>query len=263
MDFKISFSDGFAFFGLAAAIVLVVLDKAGKLKGPLLLVLLAIAILMVVPVAVGNSWVLSPSSGQIRFARGALCVFVLVVIYFALAIWVSSGTASETAEIQPSSGELQARIFPYFPDRLVHLNEKVLARIIWELHLGEVARRPRMSGRIYLMKRSDFPEDADARLKRRPTPAMQKHLIETWKSEYADILKSNTIPEGPPIYASASGQVIAEGPVITQPDVDALATGDQMMFIIGTARFFDSAGEHEAHMCAWLQGAARLFSGKV
>jgi hypothetical protein len=110
MDLKIGFSDGLALVGIAATILLVVFDKAGKLKGgPLLLFLLGIAILMVVPLAIGNSWVLDVPSVSLKFSRAALCVCVLGVIYSLLAIWISSSEAqieSQKAEPQTTAQQL-------------------------------------------------------------------------------------------------------------------------------------------------------------
>jgi len=54
---ELNFDRVLAITGIVAAIVLVVLDKAGKLKGPFLLALLGVAALMTLPLALGNSWV--------------------------------------------------------------------------------------------------------------------------------------------------------------------------------------------------------------
>lgn len=103
MDFKVSFTDGFAFFGLAATIVLVVLDKAGKLKGPLLLFLLALAILTVVPIAIGNPWVHSPTSSAARFSRRVICLSILGVLYGLLAMWVSESKGELETEAESTN----------------------------------------------------------------------------------------------------------------------------------------------------------------
>lgn len=102
---KLSFSDNLAIGGIAFTILLVVLDKAGKLKGPLLLILLAIAALMLLPLAWGNSWV-SEATGIGKLSRALFTFFLLGLIYSGIAIWISTGeestahgpTASEIAD---------------------------------------------------------------------------------------------------------------------------------------------------------------------
>ena len=88
---KIDLPLGLAFGGLAATILLVVLDKAGKLKGPLLLWLLAGAMVCLLPVAIGSSWVADAPTTAVRYLRSALGVFVVGSIYFFLASWIAAG----------------------------------------------------------------------------------------------------------------------------------------------------------------------------
>jgi len=87
---KISFSDGLAVAGIVSGIILVALDKAGKLKGPLPVVLLAVAALMTLPLAIGNPWVAEAASGALRLSRGMLLVFAVGLIYSALLMWIST-----------------------------------------------------------------------------------------------------------------------------------------------------------------------------
>src|ERR1700693_4639214 len=89
--FKISFSDGLGIVGIVLSIVLVALDKAGKLKGPVPIVLLAIAAAMTLPLAVGNSWVSGAGSTMLRSARGMLMVFGVGMGFSCLLIWISTG----------------------------------------------------------------------------------------------------------------------------------------------------------------------------
>lgn len=77
-----------AILGIVFGIVLVVLDKAGKLKGQVLYLLLGIAVAMLLPLALGNSWV-AHSSGMRRFSKGMLMVCLVRGIYAILAIWIS------------------------------------------------------------------------------------------------------------------------------------------------------------------------------
>jgi hypothetical protein len=85
---KISFSDGLAIAGIAIAIFLLVLDKADKLRGPTLFILLAVTALMILPVALGNSWVQDAPTRGLAFGRGMLIVLLECVAYSGITIWM-------------------------------------------------------------------------------------------------------------------------------------------------------------------------------
>jgi hypothetical protein len=93
---KISFSDGLALAGTIVAILLLVLDKAGKLKpGPMLFLLLAIAFLMTLPLAIGNAWVADEALGTItKFTRGLFFVCLSATGFSLIAVWI--GTPERT-----------------------------------------------------------------------------------------------------------------------------------------------------------------------
>jgi hypothetical protein len=91
--FKLDFPDICFFAGTALTIVLVVLDKAGKLKGPILLVLLAVSAAMMLPIAIGNGWVLNAGTGMLKFSRVLLIISTVCAGYSVLAIWISTGDA--------------------------------------------------------------------------------------------------------------------------------------------------------------------------
>jgi hypothetical protein len=98
--FKLALGDYLGIAGIVLTLVLIVLDKAGKLKGPILLVLLGVAAIMTLPLVLGNSWVGDAPSGMLKFTRGALLCFVVGVVYSVIAIWVSP---SPLAESTPAS----------------------------------------------------------------------------------------------------------------------------------------------------------------
>jgi hypothetical protein len=100
---KLDFTTGLAVFGFILAIILVVLDKAGKLKGPMLLVLLGVAAVMALPLAIGNSWVIGAANGMMRFSRGALLVFSMGTLYSLFAIWISPDLGNTPAISIPQS----------------------------------------------------------------------------------------------------------------------------------------------------------------
>jgi hypothetical protein len=87
--FRIGLGDAIGIAGIVLAIVLLVLDKAGKLKGPMLLVLLAVAAVMTLPLVLDNTWVGDAPSGMLKFSRAMLMFFVVGAAYSALAVWIS------------------------------------------------------------------------------------------------------------------------------------------------------------------------------
>jgi hypothetical protein len=99
---KISFSDGIGLFGIILAIVLLVLDKAGKLRGGWLLGLLLMAGLMTMFLAIGNSWVLE-GPPQWKLWRAALMFCVVGFLYSAGAIWISASKEGMRGELALSS----------------------------------------------------------------------------------------------------------------------------------------------------------------
>jgi hypothetical protein len=100
---KLSLSDGLAVAGLVAMFVLVALDKAGKLKGPLPLILLGIAAVMTLPLALGNSWVIEAPSKTHQLFRGLMMFFVAGFVYSMFALWIlPEGNQSESEGAAPS-----------------------------------------------------------------------------------------------------------------------------------------------------------------
>lgn len=91
-----------------------VLDKAGKLKGPALLGLLGLAALMTLPLALGNAWVKSSPWGILRFSKSMLMVSIVAICYSCLAIWISpsggdKGAIKEADTENSSSNQSQAQ----------------------------------------------------------------------------------------------------------------------------------------------------------
>jgi hypothetical protein len=93
---KIGFSEFLGIVGVVAGILLVVLDKAGKMKNPTtLLLLLGVAAAMMLPLALGNSWVRNAPSLILKFARGGLAVCLVGVFFFGLAAWIFTSTSDD------------------------------------------------------------------------------------------------------------------------------------------------------------------------
>lgn len=94
---KIGFSDGVGILGIVLAIVLLVLDKAGKLKGGWLFGLLCLAAGMTLFIALGNTWVMD-SPSQWKLWRNMFMVALVCLVYSGLAIWIAEPIPSRSAE---------------------------------------------------------------------------------------------------------------------------------------------------------------------
>lgn len=87
---RVSFSDGLAIGGGILSILLVVFDKAGKLKGRLLYVLLAFAVAMALPLCFSLPWVANSPTASVMSFRRALLVSLLVIAWAILCAWTRS-----------------------------------------------------------------------------------------------------------------------------------------------------------------------------
>lgn len=97
--FRVPFSEALAILGSVLAIVLIVLDKAGKLKGPMLLILLAVAAVLTLPLALSCPWVRDASPRMLQFSRGMLMVFLVGVVYSIIAVWISGSATPPQQDV--------------------------------------------------------------------------------------------------------------------------------------------------------------------
>jgi hypothetical protein len=101
MGFRTVFSfDAVGIVGIILAIVLLVLDKAGKLKGSWLVGLLCLAGVMTLCLALGNSFVLDAPL-KWRIWRGLVMFCIVAFTYSGLAIWIS-GPKEQATIIRPA-----------------------------------------------------------------------------------------------------------------------------------------------------------------
>ncbi|HXM92961.1 MAG TPA: hypothetical protein VOA64_01715 [Candidatus Dormibacteraeota bacterium] len=99
---RVPFSDVIGIGGIVFAIVLLVLDKAGKLKGGWLFGLLCLAGAMTLFIAIGNSWVIDAPNIKWKLWRGGLMAALVVFTYSGLAIWISTSSVAESHEGIPN-----------------------------------------------------------------------------------------------------------------------------------------------------------------
>jgi hypothetical protein len=103
--FKVSFSDVIGVAGIALGILLMVLDKAGKLKGGWLYGLLLIAGIMTLFIAIGNGWVMDAPM-KWKLWRGFFLCCLVGFAYSGVAIWISQKgdeKEQEQADIKPDA----------------------------------------------------------------------------------------------------------------------------------------------------------------
>jgi hypothetical protein len=83
-------------------VVLLVLDKAGKLKGPLLLILLGAALCMTIPILFSIPWVVHTQPGLPILAKRMLMIFLVGVVWASLSVWITSGDVKASEVIGQS-----------------------------------------------------------------------------------------------------------------------------------------------------------------
>jgi hypothetical protein len=86
-------SDGLGILGLVVTVLLVILDKTDKVKGPVVFGLLTLAAILTVPLALSIAGVGDMPSGMAKLARGALVISLVGVVYSGLAIWIAQPAA--------------------------------------------------------------------------------------------------------------------------------------------------------------------------
>lgn len=100
---RLSFSDRLAVFALIVTIILLVLDKAEKLKGPLLIWLLAFCAVLALPMLFSMSLVSdAPTTLQVVFRR-ILATSLLVAVWAFIVLWIQPDQNPVPAELAKST----------------------------------------------------------------------------------------------------------------------------------------------------------------
>src|SRR5580704_4602958 len=109
---RFSFSDIVGVAGIVLAVVLIVLDKGGKLKGQWLFILLALAAAMTLCIAVGNTWVMDAPLGW-KVWRASLMVCAVALLYSGVALWISPSSRDGKGEIAPPQKKTPSFVFVF------------------------------------------------------------------------------------------------------------------------------------------------------
>ncbi len=94
---RLSFSDGLGIAGIILTIVLVVLDKSGKLKGGWLYGLLVVAGVLTLFIAINNSWVMGAPPIW-RLWRGCLMFCVVAFAISGVSVWISTESSAPLSD---------------------------------------------------------------------------------------------------------------------------------------------------------------------
>jgi hypothetical protein len=187
---ELTFDRVLGILGIVLTLVLLAADKAGKLKGPALLVLLGLAALMTLPIALGNSWVKDSSWGMLRFSKSMFMTSLVAICYSGFAVWISpSGkeAGQQQKETEPTKDDAKTT-----SDRLQPHEA--------EDHVGNEPSKPN----------SPIVTDKP-RIPQKPAPEVK---TEESKSELKDAL-----PRGPvAVYNAKGGEFFASCSSIIGPD---------------------------------------------
>lgn len=101
-------------FGIVITVILLVVDKAGKLKGPVLYLLLAFAACMTVPLLFVIPWVRNAPPGAAVVVRRLIAVCTVAVVYLLLTDWVLTGSKTLPEVTPPASApvDMQKAVAP-------------------------------------------------------------------------------------------------------------------------------------------------------
>lgn len=238
--------------GLVLAIVLVVLDKAGKLRGPILLVLLGIAALMVLPVALGISWVRDSPWGMLRFSKCSLMFSVVAISYSVLAIWISPpqfGPPSGEEEKRYETGKYAAlnasRVLAYYFPSPFPANQSLRLRFLVANNGNEPATKIYGAGKIFLLH-----DDTDVK---------QKRAVNEFEKEWQPLLvQLRTQNPGQILQPPRQGQPLDEGGpeptgrIINEREREWILQGKRIVLVVAAVRYEDSNGEYELQFCRYL-----------
>ena len=103
---RLSFSDGLAVFALIVTIILLVLDKAEKLKGAILIWLLAFCAVLAVPMLFSMPLVSDASTTLQVVFRRTLAASLLVAVWASVVLWIHPDQKPMAAELAKSARTL-------------------------------------------------------------------------------------------------------------------------------------------------------------
>ncbi len=84
----------------------------------------------------------------------------------------------------------------------------------------------------------------------------QEKIVKDFQISWEQVVqtaKGKELPTAFPGDKAESFYLTAQGPVISERDKLAIKYGKKFVFVVLAARFKDSIGDHEAHMCRWLE----------
>jgi hypothetical protein len=168
----------------------------------------------------------------------------LALLFFFLAsfqVWHEQREKSKEGAVYVRVADItvQARIGTgeiLFPGEPIHVN------VSWTVFGQKPALNVKQHGKAYLIENTS--SEAQAR------------IVKDSQIEWEEAMAHPVAKEFPPLFPGEHPEVAYmtyAGPVISQQDRDALQAGQKFIAAVGAIRFSDSLGEHESHVCRWVQ----------
>ena len=239
-----------ALLGAILTIVLIVLDKAGKLRGPALLIMLGVAAAMALPLALGNSWVTHAPTETIRSARIALLCLMVGAIYSVLTLWISAKDAHEAflvirsepeSETKPRSSDVSRVLLQAFPQGAEIRQRKLYVSFYWQNFGPEPTLRIHHISRAYLIT----PNDQNA-INEAITDFKRKvESDSTLARSSTDVPLTTVVNDAPKLRAGVWGI-----DRLSDKQIKEFRKRQKTALVVAALRFKDSGGSHEKRFCA-------------
>lgn len=236
---RISFSDTIGILGIVLAIVLVVLDKAGKLKGGWLVALLCLAGAMTLFIAVGNSWVMdAPEKWKIW--RGAFMIALVALAYSGVALWILGNPNEGASVAEDENAELR------FKHTALFYNEKagsvfvqgrtVKLHAVYENTSGATAKEISANGVLRFITGGQGMKDREE---------------EEWNKFRTSWLASlqGTLKEELEGHKEKSFDI--ETDPLSPEDAQNLKSAIKYVYLMAAIKWADKTGEYETDICTY------------
>ncbi len=176
-------------------------------------------------------------SRRLFWSAAALCVFIAT-----FQAWHDVRVKAKEDAVYLRIAAIAPRTKPTNPD-IFPIGEPLNINVAWTVFGPKPAFNARQDGKVYLA------DDALA--------ATQERLVKdfqiTWQEELPRMTK---VRERSTLFPGDKAEwlyLTYQGKTISQEEKLGIKYGRKLVFIVGAVRFEDALGEHEAHLCRWLE----------
>lgn len=130
---------------------------------------------------------------------------------------------------------------PTSPD-IFPVGQPLYVNFAWTVFGQKPAKNAFQDGKVYLENDTTSPT--------------QQRVVKDFQIKWEELVHRVEGKEHSIIFPGEKAEIFGgtyQGPVISEPDKLDIKFGRKFVFVIGAARFTDSLGEHEAHLCRWLE----------